>query len=392
MIIEILEIQVFDLQQFARTPQDTESQLAGRRDIDYDEEITRYIASSAPITILTRKFAKKKTQDPEFRWFESDIAPAFDAINAAAGYVAGDTALVVDNPGYFTPYDVVKVPRTGEQMLVTAINDATFTLTVRRGFGTTAAAALVDNDPLFIVGNAHAEGSAKADMNLRNPVEKTNYCQIFKKTLGVTGTEKASKQKGEKEQSRLRLDKLIEHNRDIEHAFLFGEPKLYLTNEVRRTTGGVLYFANANVTDFGGATTYAEVETACEQLFAEGSDTKVLFGASTVLSVLDQIAGAKLQTVPEKDTWGLAVKRLVTSHGELLVTKERLLTGAVYGNYAVALDLKYLKYRTLRETRLETDIAKNGDDADIDQYLAEVGLEMKLPKCHAIWKNMTSAA
>ncbi len=386
-------ILILDLQFFARDVQTTEGQLADRRDIDYDEDITRYISNAAPLTILTRKLNKKKTQDPEYRWFEEDIAPCWDAINNAAGYNSTDTALVVDNPLYFTVGDIVKVPRTGEVMLVTAINDGTSTLTVRRGFGTTAAAALVDNDPLFIVSNAFAEGSARADINQQNPVMKSNYCQIFKHALGVTNTEKASNQRGVKEMDRLRLDKLLEHNRAIEQALWFGEPKLYnLAGEIRRATGGVLYFNNVNVKDFGGATTWASVENGMETAFAEGSSTKVLFAAPTVISVLDQIAANKLQTVPKDETFGIAAKRLISSHGELIVVKHSLFKGTVYGNYAFILDLKYLKYRFLRDTRLESNVQNNGDDKTIDQYLTECGLEFKLPKAHMLWKNITSAA
>ncbi len=392
--LELLDVKVyaFDLQLFARDVQTVESQLAARRDIDYDEDIARYIASTAPITILTRKLAKEKCQDPEFHWFEEDILSCWDAINNAAGYLSTDTALIVDNPSYFTPWDVVKVPRTGEQMLVTAINDGTSTLTVRRGFGSTAAAALVDDDPLFIVGNAHAEGGSRADINQQNVTDKSNYCQIFKHACGVTGTEEASKQRGVKEMDRLRLDKLLEHNRAIEQAFFFGEPKLYTTGEVRRTTGGVIYFNNVNSKDFGGATTWAEVEEGMETAFGEGSDTKVAFCAPTVVSVLDQLAANKLQVAPDVEKYGIKAKRLITSHGELIIVKHKLLKGAIYGNYAFILDMKYLKYRYLRDTKLETNVQTRGDDKIIDQYITECGLQMKLPKAHMVWKNITSAA
>ena len=394
ILLTILNVRFFalDLQTFARDVQTTESQIAGRREIDYDDEITRYIASAAPLTILTRKLAKKKTMDPEFRWFESEIVSCWDAVNNATGYDAVATVIAVDTPEIFTPFDIVKIPRTGEQVLVTAVDDVAKTITVRRGFGTTAAAPIVDNDPLFIVGNAHAEGGARAQINQGNPVEKSNYTQIFKHTFGVTRTEMDSQQRGQKELDRLRLDKLLEHNRAIEQALWFGEPKLYTSGEVRRTTGGVLHFVNAVSQDFADVVTWSEVESACELAFAEGSDTKALFAAPAAISVLDQLAGSKLQTVPSNQTYGIAVKRLVTGHGELLVIKHPLFKGAVYGYMGVVLDLKYLKYRYLSDTELQTRVEDKGADARIDQYRTECGLELKLPKCHMVWKNMKSVA
>ena len=45
-------------------------------------------------------------------------------------------------------------------MLVTAVSTADHTLTVTRGYGETAAAAILDKDPLVVIGQAYLEGSA----------------------------------------------------------------------------------------------------------------------------------------------------------------------------------------------------------------------------------------
>lgn len=127
---------------------DTANIQTAKLKIDMSEKIALLQPSATPfITFLKR--AKGNTEvatNPKFQWMEDDLGARWDAINNGAGYLSTDTSLVVDNGAYFSAGDIVKVPRTGECMLVTAV--ATNTLTVVRGYGVTAAAALVDNDPL----------------------------------------------------------------------------------------------------------------------------------------------------------------------------------------------------------------------------------------------------
>jgi hypothetical protein len=71
-----------------------------------------------------------------------------------------------------------------EVLQVTAIS--TNTLTVVRGIGGTTAAALVDTDPLFVIGTAAEEGALSQVARTQNPVA-TNYTQIFKHSVEASG-------------------------------------------------------------------------------------------------------------------------------------------------------------------------------------------------------------
>lgn len=127
---------------------DTANIQTAKLKIDMSEKIALLQPSATPfITFLKR--AKGNTEvanNPKFSWLEDNLGARWDAINNVAGYGDAATSLVVDNGAYFSAGDIVKVPRTKEVLLVSSIS--TNTLTVVRGFGTTAAAALVDNDPL----------------------------------------------------------------------------------------------------------------------------------------------------------------------------------------------------------------------------------------------------
>lgn len=101
---------------------------------------------------------------------------------ASAAYIAGATAIYVTGAGsssayIFTVGDVVKNARTGENVLVTAIASAT-ELTVTRAYGTTAAAAGLAGDGLFIVGNVSEENSGARNVNTTQIDEESNYTLI----------------------------------------------------------------------------------------------------------------------------------------------------------------------------------------------------------------------
>lgn len=353
-------------------------------------------AGKDPFTGQGVAVKKKLTHNPKFTWWEDKYGEVWDAINNATGYLAGDTALVVDNAAYFTKYDVVKVPRTGETILVTDVNVSTNTLTVTRSIGSVAAAALNDDDPLLIIGSAAQEGSLSREINTTQAVENYNFCQIFKTTIGATETLKQTDLYTGNDIDTQRKKKGVEHMVAIERAFLFGERAIDTSGtHPRRYTGGVLERITSNIQDEAGSTlTEAEFESFLEMLFAHGSTSKYLFASAKVLSAINLWARGKLQMVPTDKTYGINVTRYLSAHGELLVIKHPLLEGAIYGGMAVGLDVETLGYRFLqnRDTFLKTNIQANDEDAEKDQYISEVGLEMKQEERSALLKGVTGGA
>lgn len=92
--------------------------------------------------------------------------------------------------------------------------------------------------------------------------------------------------------------------RDLERSFLYGERYEDLgTREsssiIRRTTGGVNRFISTNSTNAAGALTESEFEGFLRTVFRYGSNTKYLFCAPLILSVISLWAQGKLQTFPK---------------------------------------------------------------------------------------------
>lgn len=379
-------------------------QITGTRDtanitqaklvIDMSEKIALLNPAAAPfITFLKR--AKGNTEaanQAKFSWMEDDLGARWDAINNGAGYLAGDVALVVDNGVYFTAGDLIKVPRTKEVMLVSSI--AVDTLTVVRGFGTTAGAALVDNDPLVIIGNVNEEGSLSRIIKSTQEVEVFNYTQIWKTPFGVTNTQNASKMYGGNDLSYQQMKKGVEHTVDMARSFYLGEKKLDTTGaHPKRETAGLLSFLSTNNYDAGGQLTQSEFDqNICEVAFMHGSKDKLMLASARVLSVINGWALGKLQIQQDEKTFGLAVVKYVSPFGTLNLVHEPLFEGAVYGGYAAIIDTENIKYRPLkgRDTKLETNIQANDADERKDQYITEAGLEVRLPQTHALLTGVTS--
>lgn len=363
--------------------------------IDMSNDIALLEPNESPFMSFM-KLAKKNVlgcSSPKFEWLEDDLGARWDSINNGAGYLSTDVTLVVADGTIFTARDLVKVPRTGEVMSVTSI--ATNTLTVVRAFGTTAAAALVDKDPLVIVGNASEEGAVARVLKSTLETPKFNYTQIFRTSFGVTNTEDNTKMYGQKDLAYQRRKKGVEHKIDMARSFYFGEKKLDTTGtNPRRATGGLLSWLTDNNYDAGGALTQSEFDNnISEVVFKYGSKNKILLCSARMLSVINGWAMGKLMINQEAAKFGLSIMEYITPFGTYsLMNDQKMLEGAVYGGYGIILDPENIKYRFLegRDTKLNTNIQAPDADETKEEYITEAGLEVRLPKTHAVITGVTS--
>lgn len=163
---------------------------------------------------------KAPTGNPEFSWMEDVYGGRYAKVSGTYSASGGVTITVTgagSSPAYiFTVGDVIKNVRTGENMLVATIGSTT-TITVASGgraFGTTSAAAGADADGLLIVGNVNEENSAARNVNTTRSTKQSNYTQIYKTSIAVSGTEKEANLYGGKDLVYLRAKKGTEHGLD----------------------------------------------------------------------------------------------------------------------------------------------------------------------------------
>jgi hypothetical protein len=362
---------------------------SSRRKIEMEDRVHLLEPSVNPLAILLRQVGKESVANPKFEWLESEATPITDRINNSGGYTAGATSVVVDNGAYVPVSSLIKVQRTGEVMLVTAVS--TNTLTVTRSFGGTAAAALLDNDQITMLGGVAVEND---DSEASREVQKTgkfNYTQISRSPFGASGTLQASDLYGGDYLSQEARERLIEHDKYIEMALWFGErAEVTSGNTPRRSTGGIDEWISTNSKNFGGALTLEEMFEAGETAFRYGSDNRMLFCGLAACSNVSLIAEPHLEAVSPASTFGIKIQRLVTPHGVWNITPHKLFEGDTYSLQGYSVDLANLKYVYLRgrDTALYTNIQDNDVDGQKNEYLTEFGLKRKLEKTAMKFTNM----
>lgn len=376
---------------------------AGQRKIDVSKSILMLDPSEAPYTVILKRTQEggnsEKTVNSTFQWAEDARDLRWDAVNNVGGYAAGATSIVVDNGPRFYPGALVRVPRTNETLRVTAI--ATNTLTVVRGFSGSTAAAVLDDDPLLVMGFAADEGSRAPAVRSDNPAFVSNFTQIFKKTMGASNTWRASENETSPHDWNHQETKAhVEHMVDIENAALFGRPsEIASVDGPLRTTGGALHYLNLNALAVGGTLTEAAFDAWCaDSVFRDGSDEKVLFASAFLISVLNGFAKAKLNTTVGQKKYGVAYSDYVTPHGTLSLVRHRLLEGVVYGRMGFVVDFKRggMKYRYLcggpggsRDTHVKQNRQETDRDGQIDEIITEAGFQVGLPETGATITGVT---
>ena len=266
------------------------------------------------------------------------------------------------------------------------------------------------------------EGSGTIPDSRKTVANYYNYTQIFKTSLQVTGTMMSNKSLiGGPERARLRAKKALQHATDLEYAIMFNHggtegtywgvmdssenPRRVFkglgVGQTSAATGGWIQTFNGGWdTDLRlsyASPTYDALVVMTEKLFDDtdvGSDTKILYSSKKWLTafsrmVMHETAGSPFQisVPPLASATGLKITRVVTAHGDLLLTPHPMLRGP-YEDYAVAIDPKNVRLTYLqgRNTHLRANIQTPDLDGVMDEYLTEMGLKVMHEHTHAIFK------
>lgn len=373
--------------------------------VDMADKIYLLEPEAAPLYVIVSKLNKRVAINPSFSWLQDVLNPSWSTLSASATSAA--TAISVNSGTYFNKYDLLKVPSTGEIILVTAA--ASTGITAIRGYNSTAvtATSAANASDIFRIGTAFEEGSAYSTLVTKSTQTSalTNYVQLFRTSVELTRTLANTELYGGNDRNYQRKKKGIELMRDLERTFLFGHPladtssgKDTSLTHARRTSGGLEYYISTNSTAAGGTLTEAEFEGFLRTVFRYGSSTRYFFAAPLIISVISMWAQGKLQMFPKDKTYGIGITQYLSPHGTLNLVKEVLLENAggvsstsYYGGYAYAVDIGECVYRFLQnsDVQLETDIQLPGDMSYKDQYWCEVGMEFHNEQMHGELTGVT---
>jgi len=363
-----------------------------QRVIDMDDRIAELEPNAAPLVVLLKKLKRVQAIAPKVEWLEQVLMPRYDQLSAALTGTAV-ASLPVANSSFYRVGDVLRETATGEAMEVTGVSAGV--LGVNRGIGGVPAATGASGDEIFIVSNVNVEGASLRTIKTTQLNNLSNFCQIVRTPLGMTGTEAATKLYGGPDRDRLRAAAGIEHMRDWEQICFFGAKKedTTTTGAPKRFAGGAVEYISTNVTTAVGTLTEAAFITFLRSGFRYGSERKILFASPLVVGAIEGFARNNIRVSGSEDhadTYGIQMRSYVSGQGVVDIVMERAWNDSTnYRGYAFLLDMDALEFHTLRDTKLLDNRQANDADKIEDEYLTEACPVFHNEQKHAILKGIT---
>lgn len=368
----------------------------------------------APLYGITSMLKEETAFQPEHGYFSKTMIFPSVVLNAAVADGAATAFTVVDSVNIL-PGMLMEAESTREHVLVTAVPDSTH-LTVARGIGTVAAAAIGNTVRLYMVGNAYEEASVRPQSLVIVPVRMINLTQIFRNTWLTSGTAAATAViAGSSPDAENRGDCASFHAVDIEKALLFGQQYQGTRNNMPfRCMNGLINTvtqqAAGNITTFGGTTTYTQWQAAMDPLFNVTTDPKVanervLFVGGAARNVIHTIArlNSTYMIQDQTTTWGLQFDTIKIPRGRFNIVEHPLFNAfgptSSWSKMAIAIDLSTFStaYMTGRKTQnrefnMSGTPVDNGVDAVGGTLTTEMTCLVKNAAADGIQYNYTAGA
>lgn len=381
---------------------DTEDILSNERVIDMSERMRRLQPDEQQFRVMLSKIGSKDAIREIVEWLEDEYKPRTSALAASAS--SADTAFTVttgEGNTVFRENDVVRVMETGEAVLVTSTSANSIGTT--RTWGGVAAASASSVAKLMIVGNASSQGASSGTAVVVQRVRQYNYVQDQRDPMHFSDVQTAIELYGGREPGKEIAKKAVEHGRAIENSLFWGARDFDASNTPgpKGSAGGAIEYISTNITNTGGSTTPAEMDTFFESVYGYGSSNKILFCAPRVGTVLSQMYRDKWQpaTAGNNSVYGAKVNAFINSTYGMsipVVVKREWVdldnSSTNYGTYGFLIDMDNVRLRTLRDfnTRLRRGIQEPSSTAVVHEYQTLFSLEFAIEKTHGIVKGITA--
>lgn len=387
---------------------------ANLNEVSFASGITRLMPNgTAPLFALTSLLKDENCVAIEHGYYTKTMTFPSLAINNGVGYAAGDTTFTVDAYEDVVPGDLLLNERTNEVMLVNTTPSGT-SITVTRAVGTTAAAAINDNDNLRTIGNAFEEGSVRPSAVAILAVRYVNYTQIFRNSWAVTKTAAALPQiAGDGYVGESKRDCAAFHAMAMEKALFFGEKFMGTKNsQPFHTMEGLIprirTAAAGNVTTLGATTNWTQFEAALDVTLQtvsdpKGSNIRTAFVGGTARRVIHNIArlNSSYQVTSAETSWGMQLDTIKTPRGTFELIEHPLFNAygatSAWARMMVVADLNSFALAYLRKTSDASYNEKgaeveNGIDAQGGALTTEVTNVITNPAAFGVIYNFTAAA
>ncbi len=365
-----------------------------RRSRDVSPALAQLEPDAGPLITLMSKTRSLAATDPKFEWFENQLLPRFDTLGADLG--AADATMTVTNYKFFRKGDVVRVNKK-EFVLVTT-TPTTTSVAIQRAFGETAATTAKSGQQLHIAFSSNEEGAKRRDILSTQRVPQYNYTGIKRDTFGVTKTAMATKTFAGMDFTEEQAQQLIEHKKSIELETLMGERYEDLTGtKPKRASRGIRNWIGTNIKLVNGALTEPTVDSHLRVTYRYGQKVKLGLLSPIAAQAFNGFAKDKLRILDMAKTYGVSMSRYENAGRVLLLTEHVLMTNDDLNDFsglageAHVIDIEDVNLRFLngRLTVHNENIQAPDEDQRIDEYLSEVGLQVKLERKHGSWLGIT---
>lgn len=393
--------------------------LRGTGDFSADErpknwrEMLLYLFPNgeAPLTAVLSMLASEGTDSAEYNWWEKRLPTQRMQVNGQV--LAAGTTITVDSgakdcvAGTILLVEATDGATTADNELLRVTSDPTIDteLEVERSFGSVAAGTIADNEYLVVIGNVNEEGGTPPTAKTYAPSKKTNYTEIFRMPLYLTRTARRERLRWDSSgpYREAKREALSLHSIEMEKAFIFGNavettgPR----GKPMRMTGGILSFLTTNIGDgtggnfsVDGTLTEDALDILMESVFRYGSTEKLALCGSTFVRTVTKFGkNATVNMVPRDTTYGMKIMEYLTPSGTLMLKQHPLFNQhPEWKKNALILDVKNLKSRPLDDTMFIKNRQENGEDASMDEFLTEAGLEIWYEETHAYITGVTGPA
>ncbi len=318
-------------------------------------------------------------------WLEDTLNPTTDVASSAVSSATGNGGINVAHSAYFRTGDLIQMDK--EVMMVTSVSDVS-TIAVTRGYGGSAVSAHAAGAAVTIIGNAALEGEETNEDRSTKLVRKSNWCQIMKVGLKLSGTAQAVGwiTTGDK-LADAKLMRLREALRDLEKTILLGRTDVATigSDTARRTMAGIVCSLATNVVSAATLTedTLGDLLQAC---YNQGSrDVDLIVAPPKQKRVISGWNSSRIHVTNDANAYRNVVEVYESDFGAQRVIMNRWLPD----DTVLALDSNRLKVVPLagRSFRYE-ELAKGGDYLR-GQIVGEYTLELRNENAHGMLVGLT---
>lgn len=396
---------------FARSNQVSEDSLV--RDVLPSINLFRDLRYNAPVWMLLNKLGKNKRNvtNMKYECFDDDYV-AFKTTISSTTTVAASTSqtITVTERSLFTLGDVIyNVNRSGYVRVASAVSGTgagNLTVDCIDGVGANWTAS----DVILNLGTTGEENWADPAMIEQQLSSRYNYCEIVDTTISISEIAEESKQYGGDRYAYLTKKKIEEHAGKLERKIMFGMRYTGTgSSGTYWTTGGLadstVGISSANIFNLSGATLDKATfeKTHLYTIFKNGGSASrwLITGAAGLMaltSMYTDSTNATMNIEPGEDTYGVAVKKIITPFGDLQVIRHNLLNednyGTVWGNSMFIIDPAHIGlvgFQGMGGAKIFRERANNNVFTKSDVIHSIMGVELRLQDVHGIIKNFALA-